>query len=78
MQLKLSDFACIRTNWNDKAQNLREIADELNLGLNSFVFFDDNPAERLLIRQQMPEVLTVEVPEDYSELHPHPAEPGCL
>ncbi|MBT3183886.1 MAG: HAD-IIIC family phosphatase [Nitrospina sp.] len=67
MQLKLSDFACIRTNWNDKAQNLREIADELNLGLSSFVFFDDNPAERLLIRQQMPEVLTIEVPEDCSE-----------
>ena len=67
MLLKLSDFACIRTNWKDKAQNMREIADELNLGLTSFVYFDDNPAERFLIRQQMPEVLTVEVPEDYSE-----------
>ena len=67
MQLKLSDFACIRTNWQDKAQNMREIAEELNLDLSSFVYFDDNPAERFLIRRELPQVLTVDVPDDCSE-----------
>lgn len=67
MQLKLSDFACIRTNWQDKAQNMREIAEELNLDLSSFVYFDDNPAERFLIAQELPQVLTVDVPDDCSE-----------
>ncbi len=66
MQLALKDFACIRTNWNDKAQNMREIAQELNLGLDSFVYIDDHPAERLLIQQQLPEVWTVDMPEDFS------------
>jgi FkbH-like protein len=67
MELKLSDFACIRANWQDKAQNMREIAKELNLGLSSFVYFDDNPAERFLIKRELPEVLTIDVPEDCSE-----------
>ena len=67
MQLKLSDFACIRSNWQDKAQNMREISEELNLDLSSFVYFDDNPAERFLISHELPEVLTVDVPDDCSE-----------
>ena len=67
MRLKFSDFASVRANWNDKAQNMREIAQELNIGLDSFVYMDDNPAERLLIRQQIPEILTIEMPEDFSD-----------
>lgn len=67
MILKLDDFACIRANWQDKAQNLREIARELNIGLDSFVYMDDNPAERLLIEQEIPEILTVKMPEDFSD-----------
>ncbi len=67
MQLKIEDFACIRANWQDKAQNMREIARDLNLGLDSFVYMDDNPAERFLIQSELPEVLTVEMPEDCSE-----------
>lgn len=67
MQLKLDDFSCVRVNWQDKAQNMRDIAKELNIGLDSFVFMDDNPAERFLIQQEMPEVQTVDMPQDFSE-----------
>lgn len=49
-----------RINWNNKADNIREIAAELNIGLDSFVFVDDNPAERELVKQALP---MVEVPE---------------
>ncbi len=66
MVLKLDDFAAIRANWQDKAQNMREIAAELNIGIDSFVFMDDNPAERFLIKNELPEVLTVDMPEDCS------------
>jgi FkbH-like protein len=66
MILKLSDFSCIRANWQDKAQNMREIAAELNIGLDSFVFMDDNPAERFLIKRELPEVLTIDLPNDCS------------
>lgn len=54
--LNPDDFVCIKANWNPKDQNLREIADELNLGTDSFVFVDDNPAERELISAQLPDV----------------------
>ncbi len=64
MILKIDDVACFMANWNDKASNLREIANRLNIGLDSLVFFDDNPAEREIIRQVLPEVEIVEVPED--------------
>ena len=62
--LKRAHFAAARINWQDKATNIREIAQELNLGLDSLVFLDDNPAERGLVRQQLPEVLTPELPRD--------------
>lgn len=52
-----------RINWNNKADNLRAIASELNIGLDSFVFIDDNPAERELIRQNLPEVAVPDFPE---------------
>lgn len=66
MILKLDDFASIRANWQNKAQNMREIAAELNIGIDSFVFMDDNPAERFLIKKELPDVLTIDMPEDYS------------
>jgi FkbH-like protein len=66
MILKLDDFASIRANWQNKAQNMREIAAELNIGIDSFVFMDDNPAERFLIKSELPEVLTIDMPEDCS------------
>jgi FkbH-like protein len=66
MVLKLSDFASFVANWGNKADNLREIARELNLGTDSLVFFDDSPAERALVRRLAPEVAVPDVPEDPS------------
>jgi FkbH-like protein len=64
MELRLDDFAVFVANWDDKASNLRRIADNLNLGLDSLVFFDDNPAERALVRAELPMVAVPEVPDD--------------
>ena len=64
MILQLDDFAAIEANWNNKADSLVRIAGHLNLGLDSLVFFDDNPAERELIRQRLPQVAVVEVPDE--------------
>lgn len=61
MLLRLEDFAAFQANWNDKAQNLREIAEKLSLGLDSFVFLDDNPMEREWVRSQLPQVTVPEV-----------------
>lgn len=62
--LRLDDFVMFVANWQDKATNLREIAATLSLGLDSFVFVDDNPVERAWVREQMPEVAIPELPED--------------
>jgi FkbH-like protein len=67
MILTLADFAHFDASWEPKSNGLRRIAETLNLGLDSFVFFDDNPAEREQIRQALPEVAVVEVPEDPAE-----------
>jgi FkbH-like protein len=66
MALTLDDIACFVANWQDKATNLRAIAQALNLGLDSLVFVDDNPAERDLVRRELPMVSTPELPEDPS------------
>jgi len=60
MILKKDNFAAWRINWQDKASNVQELAAELNIGLDSFVFVDDNPSERELIKQMLP---SVEVPD---------------
>lgn len=64
MLLKLEHIAVFQANWNDKATNIRAIAEELSLGLDAMVFLDDNPAERGLVRQLLPEVSVPELPED--------------
>jgi len=64
MVLKLEDFAGWRINWNDKAANIAALASELNLGLQSVVFIDDNPVERARVREALPEVLVPEWPDD--------------
>jgi len=64
MVLRRDDFAGWRINWTDKARNLVELVEELNLGLQSVVFIDDNPAERDRIRQALPEVLVPDWPTD--------------
>ena len=62
MVLKKSDFAAYRINWKDKASNIIEIVNELNIGLQSVVFIDDNPFERALVRESLSEVLVPEWP----------------
>ncbi len=59
--LRLEDFAAFRANWDDKATNLEAIARDLSLGLDSFVFLDDNPLEREWVRTRLPEVAVVEL-----------------
>lgn len=64
MVLREEDFVAHRINWNDKARNVADIAAQLNLGLQSVVFIDDNPAERARVREALPEVLVPEWPVD--------------
>jgi FkbH-like protein len=59
--LKLDDFSVFKANWSPKPTNIREIAAELNIGLDSIVFIDDNPAERALVADQLPEVASPDV-----------------
>ena len=64
MILRQSDIACFVANWQDKAENLRYIAQTLNIGLDALVFADDNPAERRLIRSELPMIAVPELPDD--------------
>jgi FkbH-like protein len=64
MVLQPGHFAAMRINWNEKARSLREIAEELNIGLDAIAFLDDNPVERQQIREQAPEAIVVHLPED--------------
>jgi FkbH-like protein len=64
MLLKRADFAAFAANWDDKAANLRAIAQALNIGLDTLVFVDDNPAERARVRAALPEVAVPELPAD--------------
>jgi len=64
MLLKHSDFAAFAVNWNDKPSNLQAIAHRLNIGLESLVFVDDNPAERAHVRATLPMVAVPELPDD--------------
>ena len=64
MLLRPKHFAALRINWNDKAQNLREIAAELNIGTDALAFIDDNPAECEFVRSQLPEVTVIEMSGD--------------
>ncbi len=68
MLMRARHFAAMRINWQDKAQNLREIANELNLGLDAVAFLDDNPVERQHIRDALPEVMVIEVGADPMDL----------
>jgi FkbH-like protein len=70
--LRRDKIAAYRINWTDKATNLKDLALELNLGLDSMVFVDDSPAECELIRSHFPEVTVIQVPAKIYEL------PGIL
>ena len=64
MLLRPRHFAAMRINWNDKAGNLREIAAELNIGIDALAFLDDNPVERQQVRGAVPEVTVIGLPDD--------------
>tara|TARA_Y100001934_G_C12381065_1_gene792440 strand:- start:5027 stop:6772 length:1746 start_codon:yes stop_codon:yes gene_type:complete len=67
MVLKEKHFASIQINWNDKAENLKQISNEINIGLNSIVFFDDDKLNQERIKQEFPEILTIDLPKDPSQ-----------
>ena len=64
MVLTMEDFISYRINWDDKAKNILDITNELNLGLQSTVFFDDSPFERARVKEVLPEVLVPDLPKD--------------
>jgi len=64
MPLRMEHFAAVRVNWADKAQNIREIAAELNIGIDSLVFVDDNPHETALVSELLPDVHVMLLPDD--------------
>ncbi|HTR24478.1 MAG TPA: HAD-IIIC family phosphatase [Terriglobales bacterium] len=61
MLLRSKDFAAMRINWGDKSQSIREITQELNIGVDSLAFLDDNPFEREQVRAALPEVTVIDV-----------------
>lgn len=67
MLLARGDFSAERINWEDKATNLAALADELGLGLDSFVFLDDDRVQREWVRSAQPDVLVPELPSDPAE-----------
>jgi FkbH-like protein len=67
MVLKLEDIAVFVANWDNKADNIKLIQSVLNIGFDSMVFLDDNPFERNIVRQYIPEITVPELPEDPAE-----------
>ena len=67
MLLRPHHFASMHLNWNPKAESLRQIAEDLNVGLDSLVFLDDNPIERQAVRIALPQVTIIELPPDSME-----------
>ena len=70
MILKLEDIAVFIANWNSKADNINHIQKILNIGFDSMVFLDDNPAEREIVRKHIPEICVPELPVDPSDYLP--------
>ncbi|HXZ17706.1 MAG TPA: HAD-IIIC family phosphatase, partial [Roseiarcus sp.] len=64
MLLREDQIAVFQANWTDKAANLRAIAETLNIGVDALVFLDDNPAERMQVRRELPLVAVPELPDD--------------
>jgi len=64
MVLKEEHIVATQINWDDKATNIKKIAAQLNIGLNSMVFVDDSDFEVNLIRQELPEVTVIHLPKD--------------
>lgn len=71
MVLSLDDIAIFIANWNSKADNINTIREILNIGFDSMVFIDDNPAEREIVRKHLPDIEVPELPEDPAEYLPY-------
>jgi FkbH-like protein len=69
--LKESDISCFVVNWDNKADNLRAVAKQLNIGIDSIVFIDDSAVERNLVRELAPEVCVPELPTDPADYVPY-------
>ena len=67
MILREDNFACVKINWDNKVTNLHKIAEELNIGLDSMVFFDDEPINQEYVRESLPGVLVIDLPKDSSQ-----------
>lgn len=67
MILRLEDIAVFVANWDNKADNIRQIQSILNIGFDSMVFLDDNPFERNIVRENVPDITVPELPEDPGE-----------
>jgi FkbH-like protein len=78
MALRKGDFVAWRINWKEKAHNLVALSEELNLGLESFVFLDDSPQERDQVRRMLPQVWTPDLPPSPSELAPFVSSLTCF
>tara|TARA_Y100000590_G_scaffold111755_1_gene127425 strand:+ start:3036 stop:4784 length:1749 start_codon:yes stop_codon:yes gene_type:complete len=70
MVLREKHFASLQINWNDKAQNIKEITSEINIGLDSIVFFDDDKINQERIKQEFPQILTINMSDDPSNFVP--------
>ena len=66
MVIKMDDIAVFVANWNNKADNIKHIQNVLNIGFDSMVFIDDNPAERKIVRDNVKDIVVPELPEDNS------------
>ncbi|WP_346689521.1 HAD-IIIC family phosphatase [uncultured Cloacibacillus sp.] len=76
MILREKDFVAIKANWEPKPVNIGELAKELNIGLDSFVFIDDNPIEREAVKTALPQVIVPEFPKDTANLEKFAIEIG--
>jgi FkbH-like protein len=70
MVLREADIAVFLANWDNKADNIRRVRDTLNIGFDTMVFLDDNPFERELVRQHLPQVIVPDLPEDPADYLP--------
>jgi FkbH-like protein len=71
MKLRLDDIAVFVANWETKVDNIRHIQSILNIGFDSMVFLDDNPFEREMVKQNIPDITVPDLPEDPAEYMPY-------
>jgi len=64
MLIRTNMISCFRINWDDKPSNMLQIAEELNIGLDSILFFDDNPSEQAMMRSSLPQVTVPAIPQE--------------